>query len=57
MPEGLLKIEGWAREDLTDEQIAEKMGISVASLYNYKKDHLEILEALKKKNIARFAGP
>lgn len=46
-PEGLLKIEGWARDGLTDEQIAEKMGISVASLYNYKKDHLEILEALK----------
>ena len=47
-PEGLLKIEGWARDGLTDEQIAEKMGISVASLYNYKKDHLEILEALKR---------
>lgn len=46
-PEGLLKIEGWARDGLTDEQIAEKMGISVASLYNYKKCHLEILEALK----------
>ena len=46
-PEGLLKLEGWARDGLTDEQIAEKMGISVASLYNYKKDHLDILEALK----------
>lgn len=47
-PEGLLKLEGWARDGLTDEQIAEKMGISVASLYNYKKDHLDILEALKR---------
>lgn len=47
-PEGLLKIEGWARDGLTDEQIAYNMGISVATLYNWKKSHLEILEALKK---------
>lgn len=47
-PEGLLRIEGWAKDGLTDEQIAQKMNISTASLYNWKKDHLEILEALKK---------
>lgn len=47
-PEGLLKIEGWARDGLTDEQIAENMGVAVSSLYNWKKEHLEILEALKK---------
>lgn len=47
-PEGLLRIEGWARDGLTDEQIAEKMGIAVATLYNWKNDYLEILEALKK---------
>ena len=27
-PEGLLKIEGWARDGLTDEQIARDMGHS-----------------------------
>ena len=26
-PEGLLKIQGWARDGLTDEQIAHNMGI------------------------------
>ena len=46
--ENLMKIEGWARDGLTDEQIAYNMGISVATLYNWKKSHLEILEALKK---------
>ena len=47
-PEGLLLIEAWARNGLTDEQIAHNMGISKATLYNYKRDHLDILEALKK---------
>lgn len=46
--EGLLKLEGWARDGLTDEQIAKNMGVSTATLYNYKKRYLEILEALKK---------
>ena len=38
----------WARDGLTDEQIAEKLDISVASFYNYKNEHLEFLESLKK---------
>lgn len=46
--EGLLRIEAWARDGLTDEQIAHNMGISTATLYNWKKNYLEILEALKK---------
>ena len=33
---------------MTDEQIAKNMGISVATLYNWKHTHLEILESLKK---------
>ena len=45
--EGLLRLQGWARDGLTDEQIATNMGISAATLYNWKRDHLEILEALK----------
>lgn len=47
-PEGLIKLEGWARDGLTDEQIAKNMQVSTATLYNWKKDYLEILEALKK---------
>lgn len=46
--ENLILLEGWARDGLTDEQIAEKMHISVATLYNWKLQHLEILEAIKK---------
>jgi hypothetical protein len=47
-PEGLTLIEGWARDGLTDEQIAERMGINVATLYRWKNDHCEICESLKK---------
>lgn len=43
----LLLIEAWARDGLTDEDIAKKLDISTASLYNYKRDHVEFLEALK----------
>jgi len=45
--EGQALLKGWARDGLSDEQLAEKMGICVASLYNWKKQHLEILEALR----------
>ena len=47
-PDGLLKIEGWARDGLTDEQIAHNMGIAVKTLYNWKKEHLPIMQTLKK---------
>lgn len=47
-PEALLLIEAWARDGLTDEQIAENMGIATSTLYNWKKEHLEISESLKK---------
>lgn len=46
--EGLLRLEAWARDGLTDEQIAKNIGISIATLYNWKRDYLEILEALKR---------
>lgn len=35
--EGLLLIGGWARSGLTDEQIADNMGINVRTLYRWKK--------------------
>ena len=47
-PEGLLQLEAWARDGLTDEQIANNMNINVASLYRYKSKHCEICEALKR---------
>lgn len=46
--DGLLLLAAWARDGLTDEQIAKNMQVSTATLYNYKRDHLEIFDALKK---------
>lgn len=47
-PEGLLKIEGWARDGLTDEQIASNMGISRDTLYRWKKEYPVFSDTLKK---------
>lgn len=44
----LILIEGWARDGLTEEQIAKNMGISRATLYEWKKKEVDILDALKK---------
>lgn len=46
-PEGLLKVEGWARDGLTDEQIAHNMGINVKTLWIWKTKHSPICNALK----------
>lgn len=45
--EGLLRLQGWARDGLSDEQIAANMGINVATLYRWKNEHCEICTALK----------
>lgn len=45
--EGLIKIEGWARDGLTDEQIAKNMGIASSTLYEWKKKFSEFSESLK----------
>ncbi len=47
-PDGLLLLEAWARDGLTDEQIAKNMNINVATLYRYKQNYCEICEALKR---------
>ena len=47
-PEGLLKIEGWARDGLIDEQIAKNMGIHVGTLYDWKNRFPEFSEVLKR---------
>lgn len=45
--EGLLLLEGWARDGLTDEQIAHNIGINPATLYDWKKKYPKISESLK----------
>lgn len=46
--DGLLLLEGWARDGLTDEQIARKIGINPATLYKWIDKFSEIGEAIKK---------
>lgn len=43
-----MKLEDWARQGLTDEQIAENMGISRVTLYNWCNKHINIFNTLKK---------
>lgn len=44
---GLTKLSAWARDGLTDDQMANNIGINVSTLYEWKKRHPEISEALK----------
>lgn len=46
--EGLIKIEGWARDGLINEQIANEIGIHPSTLYDWQKKYPEIAEALKR---------
>lgn len=46
--DGLTLLEGWAREGLTDEQLAEKMDISRSTLSDWKNKFPDISDALKK---------
>jgi transcriptional regulator with XRE-family HTH domain len=41
-------LEAWARNGLTDEQIAHNMGITTSTLYDWKNKYSEITESLKK---------
>ena len=45
--EGLLRLQGWARDGLTDAQIATNMGINVATLYRWENEFCDIRNALK----------
>lgn len=47
-PEKLTLLTAWARDGLVDGQIAKNMGISEATLYNYKNKYPEIRQALQK---------
>lgn len=46
--ENLLLLEGWARDGLTDEQIAKNMGVSYSTLKDWKNKYSAISAALKK---------
>lgn len=51
----LILLEGWARDGLTDEQIAKNIGINRTTLYDWKKKEVNIADALKKgKEIVDF---
>ncbi len=47
-PDGLIKLEGWARDGLTDEQIAHNIGITKTTLYDWKKRYPDFSAALKR---------
>lgn len=54
-PEGLTLLGGWAREGLTDEQLANNMSISRSTLNEWKKKYSDISDTLKKnKEIADY---
>lgn len=44
----LILVEGWARDGLTDEQIAQNLGISKDTFYEYKKKYPDFSDSLKK---------
>ena len=46
-PDGLLRLQDWARQGLTDEQIAEKMGVGYSTLRVWKKQFPQIAETLR----------
>lgn len=43
----LILLQGWARDGLTNEQIANNIGINVKTLYEWKNKHSNICNALK----------
>ena len=47
-PDGLLMIQGWARDGLIDEQIAHNMGIKRQTLYEWENRFPDIADAIKK---------
>ena len=51
LPENLILLEGWARDGLTDEQIAQNMGICRDTLIEWKKKYSDISDTIKKDRI------
>ena len=46
--DGLTQLEGWARDGLTDEQIANNIGIQRTTLYDWKNKYPDISDSLKR---------
>lgn len=46
-PEKLLLLQGWKRDGLTDEQIAQKIGVAPRTLETWKKNYVQIKQCLK----------
>ena len=44
----LILVEAWARNGLTDEQIAKNLGISKDTFYKYKKENTDFSDSLKR---------
>ena len=47
-PDGLLQIQGWARDGLNNEQIAANIGVTPKTLYEWQNKHPQIYDAIKK---------
>lgn len=47
-PENLILVQGWRRDGLSDEQIANNIGIGRSTLYQWRKDHQDFSDAYKK---------
>lgn len=46
--DGLLKIQGWARDGLTEKQIAHNMGVGYSTMREWKKRFPELTQTLSK---------
>lgn len=46
--DGLTLLEAWARDGLTDEQIAHNIGVSTVTLYDWKNKYPNISNSLKR---------
>lgn len=47
-PDNLTRLNAWARDGLTEDQIAHNMGIARSTLWERKKNHPDISNALKR---------
>ena len=48
LPENLTRLRGWAMDGLTDAQIAENIGISTVTIWDWKSKYPSFANALKK---------
>lgn len=52
---GLVLVKGWARDGLTDVQIAKNIGITTSTLYEWKNKYPDFSEAIKEsKEVADY---